>query len=134
MIFKKSILEELGGFDVSLGVTPTRRAYGEETDLLIRIHNSGHEIWYDPDIKVQHEYSTAKQSFWFVLKDQFIHGYNSRNTFKHLVKSNPSKTANTAMKRFAKPGLLLKTRLYFLLSPFAYLLGMLVGKINSRLG
>lgn len=130
MIFKKSALQQLGGFDESLGVTPKRRGYGEETDLLIRLHNAGYALWYDPRIKVLHEFSTAKQSFWFLIKDQFTHGYNSHNTFKHLSRSEPGKTGVTLLSRLTRPNLLLKTRLYFLLSPMAYLAGMLLGKIR----
>jgi glucosyl-dolichyl phosphate glucuronosyltransferase len=128
MIFSKSILKEIGGFDELLGVTPTRRSYGEETDLLIRIHNAGYKIWYDPKIKVQHEFARAKQSLAFLLRDQFTHGYNSHYTFQHLVKSDPVGTASTALTRFTQPGLHLLTRIYFALSPFAYLLGMILGK------
>lgn len=134
MVFRKSILEELGGFDESLGVTPTRRAYGEETDLLIRIHNLGHDIWYDPNIKVEHFFSPQKQSLCFLLKDQFIHGYNSVNTFKNLVKSDPGKTAGTAFARLTRPGLPLLTRIYFLFSPFAYIFGSILGKLKTYLG
>lgn len=133
MVFKRSILKELGGFDESLGVTPTRRSYGEETDLLIRIHNAGHPIWYDPKIKVHHEFSQGKQSLFFLLQDQFTHGYNSLNTFKHLKKSDPAGTANTAFARLSCPDLELRTRVYFLLSPLAYLIGVLLGKIEAKL-
>lgn len=130
MIFRRDALKAIGGFDESLGVTPTRRAYGEETDLLIRLHNAGHEIWYDPNIKVLHEFSKQKQSFYFLLKDQFTHGLNSRNTFKNLQRSNPGKTANTMLDRLIRPGLSFKTRLYFLMAPLAYMLGMLIGRIT----
>lgn len=131
MIFRRDILKEIGGFDESLGVRPDKRAYGEETDLLIRIHNAGHKIWYDPSIKVLHEFSKAKQSFFFLLRDQFTHGYNSKHTFKHLNKSNPGKTANTLLSRLLSSGISPKTRLYFLLAPIAYLTGMMVGKIKE---
>lgn len=130
MIFRRDILQKLGGFDESLGVTPNRRAYGEETDLLIRIHNAGHKIWYDPKIKVLHEFSKQKQSLYFLLKDQFTHGLNSHHTFKHLKKSNPGKTANTMLSRMTRKGIPIKTRLYFLLAPLCYLIGMTLGKLD----
>jgi len=133
MIFRRSVLKELGGFDEGLGVTPTRRSYGEETDLLIRLHNAGYAIWYDPKIKVLHEFALSKTSLLFLLRDQFTHGYNSHVTFKHLVKNDPVGTAGTALSRLSRPGLELKTRLYFLLSPLLYLVGTLVGKISSTL-
>jgi glycosyltransferase involved in cell wall biosynthesis len=133
MIFRKNVLKELGGFDEKLGVTPTRRSYGEETDLLIRINNAGYPIWYDPKIKVLHEFALSKTSLLFLLKDQFTHGYNSHDTFKNLVKSDPVGTAGTAFSRLSRPSLELKTRVYFLLSPFAYLAGSLLGKISSSL-
>lgn len=131
MIFRRDTLKSLGGFDESLGVTPTRRAYGEETDLLIRLHNAGHEIWYDPKIKVLHEFSKQKQSLYFLLKDQFTHGLNSRHTFKNLKRSDPGKTANTMFDRLARPGLSPKTRVYFLFAPLAYMLGMILSRFIS---
>lgn len=130
MIFRRDALKSIGGFGESLGVTPTRRAYGEETDLLIRLHNAGHEIWYDPKIKVVHEFSKQKQSFFFLVKDQFTHGLNSQHTFKNLQRSDPGKTANTMLDRLTRPGLSFKTRAYFLIAPLAYILGMLVGRIR----
>lgn len=133
MIFRRSVLSELGGFDESLGVTPTRRSYGEETDLLIRIHNAGYPIWYDPNIKVLHEFAPSKQSFCFLLRDQFTHGYNSHQTFRHLVKSDPLGTAGTSLNRLTRPGLSMITRLYFLLSPIFYIFGVLIGRLISRL-
>lgn len=133
MIFRRSILEEHGGFNESLGVTSTRRSYGEETDLLIRVHNAGYAIWYDPEIRVLHEFAQSKASLSFLIRDQFIHGYNSLDTFKNLAKSDPGGTANTAFSRLSRANLDLKARLYFLLSPLAYLTGILIGKISSTL-
>jgi GT2 family glycosyltransferase len=132
MIFRKSVLKELGGFDEALGVTPTRRSYGEETDLLIRIHNAGYAIWYDPKIRVLHEFALSKASLCFLLKDQFTHGYNSHNTFKNLTKSDPAGTATSAFARLSRTNLEFKTRLYYLLSPFAYLSGIILGKIFDK--
>jgi len=130
MIFKRSILKKLDGFDESLGITGNKRGYGEETDLQIRIHNLGHDIWYDPKIMVEHYFAKFKQNIWYLLKNQFTHGKNSRAIFHDFTISTQSKTASTSWARLKQKNISLVTRIYYLLSPLFYLFGSLASRIN----
>lgn len=133
MIFTRRVLKELGGFDESLGIKGGVRGYGEETDLQIRLHNAGYEIWYSPKIIVEHEFASFKQNLWYLIQNQYVHGLGSIHTFRHLRKSNPAKTASTLLTKLIQPNLHWQTRLYYFLSPLAYLLGQTVAKIKSSL-
>lgn len=126
IIIKKSLLKKLKGFDESLGVNASKRAYGEETDLQIRANNTGYQAWYSPNIKVEHFFAPEKQSMAYLLKNQFIHGQNSHQVFKLLKKTNKSATASTALNRLFQKDISLKRRIYYLLSPICYLLGRMI--------
>lgn len=131
MIFAKSVLKKLGGFNETLGVNGEVRAYGEETDLQIRLHNAGYEIWYLPNLTVQHEFMLWKQNLYFLLKDQYLHGRGSRLTFAHLQQNDTRRAAETALGRLFAPRLHWQTRVYYFFAPLAYLLGKTIGIIKS---
>ena len=130
-VVKKSALEVAGGFDEKLGITSAKRAYGEETDLQIRLHNKGYEVWYDPQIKVRHEFARFKMNMCYLLKNQFTHGYNSSQVFKHLAKSTPGKTATKIFRKLISKGISPKTRFYYLVSPLFYLAGGISSKLSK---
>lgn len=55
LFLRRSLLEEVGGFDVALGAGSTGWfGSGEESDLVLRLLAAGHEISYDPSISVYH--------------------------------------------------------------------------------
>ena len=131
MIFSRKVLKEIGGFDERLGIHGSTRAYGEETDFQIRLHNAGYDIWYSPSIMVLHEFAQFKQNFIYLIKNQYIHGKNSYAVFKNLIRSDPLQIASSLIVKLGQKKLPLKSRLYYVLSPFAYLLGKFVGRFNS---
>lgn len=58
--FRRKVFSEIGGFDNRLGAgTPFHS--GEDTDLLARASNSGHEGSYDPSIVVFHHHRRRLQ-------------------------------------------------------------------------
>lgn len=130
MIFKRDALLTIGGFNENLGVNGEKRAYGEETELQIRLHNLGYIIWYDPKIKVKHEFARFKMNMTYLLKDQFINGHNSTEVFKHFKKTNRSYTASTILDRIFKPGIPLKRRIYYVLAPIFYTAGIIWAKLG----
>ena len=129
-VVKKSILAIADGFDEKLGVSGNTRAYGEETDLQIRLSTLGYKVWYDPKIKVQHEFAKHKMNMWYLLKNQFTHGYNSREIFKHLKKTNRGRTANMVISHIFEPNIPHKRRVYYLFSPIFYLAGIFWSKVR----
>ena len=64
---KRELLEELGGFSTDLGMTGNKVAYGEETELQLRIRNKGLDTVYVPSIKIDHLVPKYKLNVeWFL--------------------------------------------------------------------
>lgn len=58
LMMRRALWEELGGFDESFAP-----AYYEETDLCMRIWETGRRVVYDPDVKIVHfEFGSSKTS------------------------------------------------------------------------
>lgn len=61
MIIRKADFDAINGFNTALpGVKGTLRIGGEGKDFFLRLQSLGHEIYYDPAIRVQHVVETAK--------------------------------------------------------------------------
>ena len=61
MIVRKSVFEQVGGFNIALpGVVGTLRIGGEGKDLYFKVMALGHTIYYDPSICVQHVVEVKK--------------------------------------------------------------------------
>jgi len=61
MIVKKSVYDQIGGFNVNLpGVVGTLRIGGEGKDLFYKILSLGHTIYYDPEICIHHVVEVKK--------------------------------------------------------------------------
>lgn len=54
MLWRKDLLEELGGFDPAIGMSGGTIAYGEETALQHRARERGYTIAYDPALLIHH--------------------------------------------------------------------------------
>ena len=54
MIFRRSVFETVGGFDVARGRTAAKLYGGEETDIMRRAIEAGFTVFYDPAITVYH--------------------------------------------------------------------------------
>ena len=61
MIIKKSVFDQIGGFNTTLpGVVGTLRIGGEGKELFYKVIGLGEEIYYDPNIIVYHVVETSK--------------------------------------------------------------------------
>ena len=61
MIIKKSVFDQVGGFNTTLpGVVGTLRIGGEGKELFYKVIGLGEEIYYDPSIIVYHVVETKK--------------------------------------------------------------------------
>ena len=85
IFFRRELLEILGGFDVSLGMSGQRLAYGEETALLRHIRETMPEqiIYYDPEMYVHHLVHSKKMSLPWVIRQRFVDGRYSYRVFKN---------------------------------------------------
>jgi GT2 family glycosyltransferase len=76
MIYKKALLEKMGGFDTKLGMKGEIVGYGEEADFLIRVALNKIPVYYDPQLKVSHLLPKRKINIIWLIKDSFIRGIN----------------------------------------------------------
>ena len=81
MIYKSSLLMELGGFDTRVGMSGDTVSYGEETNLLIKIKQKSLPIFYVPNIVVEHLIPDYKLSLKWMLKSHYMNGFSGFETF-----------------------------------------------------
>jgi glycosyltransferase involved in cell wall biosynthesis len=76
MIWRKEIVEVLGGFDVRSGVRGDYLSLGEETVLFEKIWHSFEQphFYYSPELAVQHWVPLAKMTVSYQLKRAFAAG------------------------------------------------------------
>ena len=72
--FKKTVLEEVGGFPLYLGPRGDRFSYGEETLLQVRMRKEGKKIGFDPELMVDHVVMPHKLRVSWFFKSDFSHG------------------------------------------------------------
>jgi glycosyltransferase involved in cell wall biosynthesis len=74
--FRRSLLNEVGGFDLRLGMTGKQLGYGEETDLLERLErrNPPARAYYDPRLRVQHVVRPEKMHLGWIVRARFAGG------------------------------------------------------------
>lgn len=89
MIFKKSLLEKLGGFNPALGMIGKTMGYAEEDEIFIKMIEQKLPIMYSPNIKIKHLLPSYKLNMFWRLKSKFIkiqtailHGTNAYGKIK----------------------------------------------------
>ena len=85
IVFRKSVLEELGGFTDPkgrpLGMTKKKIAYGEETRLQVEMRKRGYTIGFDRELKVDHLVHRDRLQARFYLQMRFAKGRDHWATF-----------------------------------------------------
>lgn len=77
MIFKKTMLQKLGGFDPDLGMRGEEIKYGEESFLIQKALQNNYKFYYDTDLIIKHFVPEYKMHLPY-----FLHRYlNSGKTF-----------------------------------------------------
>ena len=81
---QRSLLEQLSGFDSNLGMSGKAIAYGEETDLIIRIRSTMPDklIYFDPNLYVHHLVRPEKMTMKWVIKQRFADGKYAYRVFQ----------------------------------------------------
>lgn len=82
MIFDKNVLEFYGGFNTLLGMKGYKTNYGEETELLLKMHKDGIEVYYCPKITVFHLIPNYKTKMSFLLKSDYYRAKSSVFIFR----------------------------------------------------
>jgi glycosyltransferase involved in cell wall biosynthesis len=84
IFLRRSLLESLGGFDTSLGMSGTSVGYGEETALLqlLRTMEPAQLVYFDPRLYVYHLVAPQKMSMYWIIRQRFAAGRYSFRTFQ----------------------------------------------------
>lgn len=84
IFFRRRLLETLGGFDPSFGMSGHKIAYGEETTLLRQIRATMPEqlVYYDPKLYVYHLVDAKKMSMRWIISQRFANGCCSYRVFQ----------------------------------------------------
>jgi glucosyl-dolichyl phosphate glucuronosyltransferase len=109
MVYKKSLLEEANWFNVSYGMSGKMMAYGEETDMQIRLWKKREnlKVFYSSDLIVFHLVPEYKMKLFY----KFMRSYNVGKSHAYMWISKES-IVNAQKKA---PFILIKTICYLIL-------------------
>lgn len=97
MFIRRSVLEDLGGFNNTLGMHDQNIGYGEESELQERIRATLTDelIYYEPRLFLYHLVRPEQMSLNWILKSRFVGG-----RYYHYVfyGENPEKTGASELK------------------------------------
>lgn len=96
MIFLKTALEGVGGFMLGLGRIKNKLLSGEDTAAIEKIKRLGYEVYYDPEIAVDHYVASSRLSRHWFIERYYWGGYSEALMWQML--DNPS--AKVWLKKF----------------------------------
>jgi glycosyltransferase involved in cell wall biosynthesis len=78
-----SLLESMGGFEVSLGMSGSKLSYGEESHFQRRLRASMPEemIYYDPELVIYHLVRPEKMTWRYIFSSRFSSGRHIYTVF-----------------------------------------------------
>ena len=82
MVFRKTLLSGLGGFNTRVGMSKDTVSYGEETNLLVKIKKKNLPIFYVPDMVVEHLVADYKMSLRWMLMSHYKNGFSAMEAFE----------------------------------------------------
>ena len=151
MCFRRTLLEAIGGFDVTLGMSGEKLGYHEDTDLILRIAVafSNEVIYYHPDLYLYHLVREEKLNLlwyfraWFAIGQYSVSSSNisQANAEHHLGKQILSHLLSTI--KYLARSLLFRDHIrypyfqnYLYERGFVYFkkLGQMVGKYQQMKG
>lgn len=78
IVFKKSILEEYGGFDPALGMKGENLSYHEETRVVFRAFKENKKIYYSKELAVRDIIPDYKKSLAFFIYSKYKAGFDGQ--------------------------------------------------------
>ncbi len=78
IVFRKSILFEVGGFPISLGMSGTQVGYGEENWVQDELRKHSYRIGFDPNLKIDHLVASYKFELRWHVRRQYARGRAAR--------------------------------------------------------
>jgi glycosyltransferase involved in cell wall biosynthesis len=74
MIFRRTVFDHIGAFDVKLGPIGSRPVNSEDLDMVERAVLHGHTLVYDPEIVVYHRIPSARMRMSYFRRREFAGG------------------------------------------------------------
>ncbi|HEX8145349.1 MAG TPA: glycosyltransferase family 2 protein [Pyrinomonadaceae bacterium] len=83
MVWRRSVVEGLGGFDARVGLVERGLARGDETYLMVRARReiAGFKAYYHPEIIVHHLTRPENFSLWYWTRRFFSQGTNDQEVW-----------------------------------------------------
>ncbi len=144
LVVKKSVLEDVGGFDSNFGMTGNTIAYGEEDDLQRKILDKGYKLGFDPELIIDHAVLPHKLKMLWHLKNSYAKGRYSQKQKNlgsyiqiafQLLKSIPGgllkHLPRSIMKMMTKKEYYFQNLVLDTCSPTLWFLGVFISKINN---
>jgi hypothetical protein len=78
MVFRRSVFDQVGLFDVQLGPSGTRPVNFEDVDMVERALRSGRKAVYDPDLVVYHRIPPQRMRRAYVRRWALVSGRAAR--------------------------------------------------------
>ena len=91
IFIQRKVLAMIGGFNVELGMSGKKLAYGEEAQLQRRIRTIMHDdiIYYDPELYIYHLVRPEKMTWRYILKSRFAGGRHIYTVFCDKIRKIP---------------------------------------------
>lgn len=91
MVWRREIVQQLGGFDIDVGLVGRGTARGDETNLQVRARRQIPDIkmLYIPDMIVYHVARPHTLSLWYWIRWNFSHGWHHGEIFVRDAESAP---------------------------------------------
>ena len=103
MAFRRSAIEDVGGFSSDLGRVGKKPVGGEETDLSIRIaHVVGGRIMYEPAAAVAHHVNAARENWTYFARRCYFEGRSKAVLAKRVGASDATEAERTYLSTLAR--------------------------------
>lgn len=139
MVINKELFNKHGGFDVRLGMSGSKTAYGEEVKFFLSMRDKGIQIFYVPSIRVKHLVAEYKMSLNWMLLSGYSVGRHFELTFN--IEKNLFSHLRTfvgglfvLLYQLMRPvNIPFKRRLYYSLNRLFYEAGAVVEHVSTTL-
>jgi glycosyltransferase involved in cell wall biosynthesis len=74
MSFRSNLIDKIGMFNTNLGINGRKWVGGEDTDMFLRVRDSGKKIIFDPDVRVLHKICVHRVGIRNIMKRAFDGG------------------------------------------------------------
>ena len=138
MVFRKSALVEVGGFDPVIGMTGDKVSYGEETQLTLRMLECGMKIYYCAEMQVEHAILPYKLTLRWLLRSNFANGYDGVYTFNYsgsvsgYLPTLAASLKQALIQLFKSKEKYFKARIYRSTTKLVWDLGFFIGLLGGK--